>query len=161
MGAAGLAVAELGRAHVDATFRSISHQNVWVIGDAAVLQPSRSPAVQSAIERMLRLAPAEQPANSEAWLTTVATRLAVDQLRSARFIAAVESGAVDEFVSLLAVERCRPVLRSLGLYLASSLFPSCWRRSGGERSFLCTWNRTPSMAAQVSSSWPICPWVVV
>jgi RNA polymerase sigma-70 factor (ECF subfamily) len=39
---------------------------------------------QSAIERMLRLAPAEQPANSEAWLTTVATRLAVDQLRSAR-----------------------------------------------------------------------------
>jgi NADH dehydrogenase FAD-containing subunit len=35
MGAAGLAVDELGRAHVDATFRSISHQNVWVIGDAA------------------------------------------------------------------------------------------------------------------------------
>lgn len=39
---------------------------------------------QSAIERMLRLAPDEQPANAEAWLTTVATRLAVDQLRSAR-----------------------------------------------------------------------------
>ncbi|GAB3804162.1 RNA polymerase sigma-70 factor [Humibacter antri] len=39
---------------------------------------------QSAIERMLRLAPAERPANAEAWLTTVATRLAVDQLRSAR-----------------------------------------------------------------------------
>ena len=39
---------------------------------------------QSAIERMLRLAPAEQPENAEAWLTTVATRLAVDQLRSAR-----------------------------------------------------------------------------
>ena len=39
---------------------------------------------QSAIERMLRLAPGEQPANAEAWLTTVATRLAIDQLRSAR-----------------------------------------------------------------------------
>ena len=39
---------------------------------------------QSAIERMLRLDPTVQPANAEAWLTTVATRLAVDQLRSAR-----------------------------------------------------------------------------
>ncbi|WP_029145764.1 RNA polymerase sigma factor SigJ [Microbacterium luticocti] len=39
---------------------------------------------QSAIERMLRLGPDEQPRNAEAWLTTVATRLAVDQLRSAR-----------------------------------------------------------------------------
>jgi RNA polymerase sigma-70 factor (ECF subfamily) len=39
---------------------------------------------QSAIERMLHLAQGEQPANPEAWLTTVATRLAVDQLRSAR-----------------------------------------------------------------------------
>ncbi|MFT4211245.1 MAG: RNA polymerase sigma factor SigJ [Microbacterium sp.] len=39
---------------------------------------------QSAIERLLRLDPAAQPVNAEAWLTTVATRLAVDQLRSAR-----------------------------------------------------------------------------
>lgn len=39
---------------------------------------------QSAIERMLQLAPGEQPRNAEAWLTTTATRLAVDQLRSAR-----------------------------------------------------------------------------
>jgi len=39
---------------------------------------------QSTIERMLRLAPAEQPANPEAWVTTVATRLAIDQLRLAR-----------------------------------------------------------------------------
>ncbi|QAY61291.1 hypothetical protein ET475_15765 [Microbacterium protaetiae] len=39
---------------------------------------------QSAIERMLRLPPAERPRNVEAWLTTVATRLAIDQLRSAR-----------------------------------------------------------------------------
>ena len=39
---------------------------------------------QSAIERLLRLPPAEQPANAEAWLTTVATRISVDQLRSAR-----------------------------------------------------------------------------
>ncbi|WP_308466826.1 RNA polymerase sigma factor SigJ [Rathayibacter soli] len=39
---------------------------------------------QSAMERMLRLAPDKRPANAEAWLTTVATRLAVDQLRSAR-----------------------------------------------------------------------------
>jgi len=39
---------------------------------------------QTAIERMLRLAPDQQPANPEAWLTTVATRIAIDQLRSAR-----------------------------------------------------------------------------
>lgn len=39
---------------------------------------------QSAMERMLRLAPGQEPTNAEAWLTTVATRLAVDQLRSAR-----------------------------------------------------------------------------
>ncbi|GAB3611254.1 sigma-70 family RNA polymerase sigma factor [Humibacter ginsengiterrae] len=39
---------------------------------------------QSAIERMLRLTDADRPANQEAWLTTVATRLAIDQLRSAR-----------------------------------------------------------------------------
>lgn len=39
---------------------------------------------QSAIERMLRLDADARPKNAEAWLTTVATRLAVDQLRSAR-----------------------------------------------------------------------------
>lgn len=39
---------------------------------------------QSAIERLLRLEPADRPRNPEAWLTTVATRLAVDELRSAR-----------------------------------------------------------------------------
>jgi RNA polymerase sigma-70 factor (ECF subfamily) len=39
---------------------------------------------QSALERLLRLAPERQPENAEAWLTTVATRLAVDELRSAR-----------------------------------------------------------------------------
>lgn len=33
--ASGLDVDELGRAHVDATFRSASHPDVWVIGDAA------------------------------------------------------------------------------------------------------------------------------
>jgi RNA polymerase sigma-70 factor (ECF subfamily) len=38
---------------------------------------------QSAMERMLHLPHVEHPDNPEAWLTTVATRLAVDQLRSA------------------------------------------------------------------------------
>ncbi|WP_051191915.1 NAD(P)/FAD-dependent oxidoreductase [Microbacterium luticocti] len=33
--ASGLEADELGRAHVDATFRSLSHPDVWVIGDAA------------------------------------------------------------------------------------------------------------------------------
>ena len=33
--AAGLEVDAAGRAHVDATFRSVSHSDVWVIGDAA------------------------------------------------------------------------------------------------------------------------------
>lgn len=33
--ASGLQVDELGRAHVDATFRSISRPDVWVVGDAA------------------------------------------------------------------------------------------------------------------------------
>ncbi|GAB3389987.1 RNA polymerase sigma-70 factor [Humibacter soli] len=39
---------------------------------------------QTAIERLLRLPPADQPTNAEAWVTTVATRIAIDELRSAR-----------------------------------------------------------------------------
>jgi len=66
---------------IDPALRSVAFRAAYrMLGSIADAED----LAQTAIERMLRLGDDAQPRNAEAWLTTVATRLAVDQLRSAR-----------------------------------------------------------------------------
>ncbi|WEG07404.1 RNA polymerase sigma factor SigJ [Microbacterium horticulturae] len=66
---------------IDPALRSVAFRAAYrMLGSIADAED----VAQTAIERMLRLGADAQPRNAQAWLTTVATRLAVDQLRSAR-----------------------------------------------------------------------------
>jgi len=66
---------------IDPALRAVAFRAAYrMLGSVADAED----VAQSAIERMLRLDDADRPRNAEAWLTTVSTRLAVDELRSAR-----------------------------------------------------------------------------